>query len=258
MSHGTGAGSARRRELKALPFGIGLGHRLRQVREERAETASDVAGNCHSVGLGWDRSTVTRVELGQRQVTAAELLLLTFVLDRPLTALLPTETTALSDGARSTTASSRALLRCLTHAPDVDTDKGAVWEVRGLMDEVRDLLPGVMQQVRDTLDKELPGLPNTMTGLRAAEHTTDEATAKAAKALGATALQVAAAAQVLWGRGVAAERDARTADLGQVRDMRARQARRGHVTRRLLVELRPAVEQVTSQRSEQEVSDGER
>lgn len=65
----------------------------------------------------------------------------------------------------------------------------------------------------------------------------DEATAKAARRLGIQPEAADAAARRLWGRGLSAERDAR---LGTATRSRADQARRGHVTRHLIEELRGA------------------
>ncbi len=51
--------------------------------------------------------------------------------------------------------------------------------------------------------------------------------------------------QEIWSRGLAAERDRRLAETGgDVGTPRAQPARRGHITRALLDELRPAVEEI--------------
>jgi transcriptional regulator with XRE-family HTH domain len=65
----------------------------------------------------------------------------------------------------------------------------------------------------------------------------DEATVKAARRLGADPVEVDAKARQLWGRSLTAERDAR---VGVASRSRVDQARRGHVTRQLIDELRSA------------------
>jgi transcriptional regulator with XRE-family HTH domain len=65
----------------------------------------------------------------------------------------------------------------------------------------------------------------------------DEATVKAARRLDADPVDVDAMAQRLWGRTLTAERDVR---VGAATRSRADQARRGHVTRALIDELRGA------------------
>jgi len=189
---------------------------------------------------------VTRVEQGKRQVTASELLLLTLIYERPLADLLPAERVELSTGERGTTVSPTGLREALTAAPGT----GSEWSVGpGVLADLEAALPVVRNSI-DSIKAQVPGV-KVMTALQASEHVNDDTTAKAARSLGATALEVAVAAQVLWGRGVAGERDARAAALGPSSNMRARQARRGHITRRLLEELKPAIEQVRSGKADE-------
>jgi len=84
------------------------------------------------------------------------------------------------------------------------------------------------------LEELLSGLPEPSP----VEAGPDEATVKAAQRLNAAPVDVDAAAQRLWGRGLVAERDAR---LGVATRSRTDQARRGHVTRALIEELRGAI-----------------
>jgi transcriptional regulator with XRE-family HTH domain len=66
----------------------------------------------------------------------------------------------------------------------------------------------------------------------------DEATVKAARRLERSPDEVDSAARRLWGRSLTDEREAR---IGKASRTRADQARRGHVTRQLVDELRLAV-----------------
>lgn len=78
-------------------FDVAMGRWLRRERESRGLTAADVALLAvQRSGLGWDRSTVTRIELGQRQLLASELVLLAALYDVPVVDLLPDERPAIS------------------------------------------------------------------------------------------------------------------------------------------------------------------
>lgn len=92
-----------------------------------------------------------------------------------------------------------------------------------------------------------------MTLLAASRHGQEETTAKAARRLGVDAFDVAVAAEQLWERGLAAERDARLGDTKGL-PRRALQARRGHITRALLDELAPVVEEIVGARQRKDFS----
>jgi transcriptional regulator with XRE-family HTH domain len=219
------------------PFGVAFGARLRQIREEDEETATTIAKRCQRLGLQWDRTILTRVEQGQRQVAFAEAILLTTVYGRPLSDLLPKQTVEMGRNKRGAiTATTEALQDALTDAPYV----GGGWEIAGLMEDLAAAIPRSQRTV-ELFEGEMPGAA-TIDILGGAEHASDETTVKAAKTLGVTPIEIATAAQALWDHGLAEERDVRTDALGPTSSTRARQARRGHVTRRLLAELQPVIE----------------
>lgn len=240
MTRRTGATSAHNEGVTtpaALPFAVALGHRLRRVREDTGHTAADVAAMSRHFGLGWDRSTVARIELGRRQVTGAELLVLPLLYDRSLADLLPTEAARLG---ADVTATPEALRAVLTKVP---ARQG--WNLPGVdrlaADVAAALTPEWAQRVDELARRLVPGADALEVGEAAADGL-DDATAKAARRLGVPALRVAVAARRLWGRSLAAERDAR---VGPVGNARTRQARRGHVTRALLAELEPVIAQIS-------------
>jgi len=230
----------------ALPFGVALGHRVRQVREESARTANEVAGHARTLGLGWGRSTVTHIELGQRQVTAAELLVLPLLFNRPLAELLPTERCALNEDAVVDPGELRSVL---TAPPRPDE-----WDLPRYLEAGREAVRGLNTgAAAKAVQRALARYPGSMTlgTVVAAEHDAhDEATAKAARKLDVDYMDVAVAAHQLWNRGLPAERDARLAPIAVAETARRRQARRGHITRTLLDELRPAVEAIRQARGE--------
>lgn len=67
--------------------------RLRHVREARGLTAQQVADRLNEHGIGWQRSTVAKLESGKREnLSVAELLALAVVLDvAPVHLLVPLE-----------------------------------------------------------------------------------------------------------------------------------------------------------------------
>lgn len=81
----------------------------------------------------------------------------------------------------------------------------------------------------------LPGLLAGLPSPEPVEVGPDAATVNAARALGLPPGEVDRRALRVWERGLTAERDAR---MGAAAHSRADQVRRGHVTRRLIEELR--------------------
>jgi len=250
VSGRTDADTAQEPQLKpALPFSVALGHRLRQVREERQRTVADVALMSRAVGLNLDRATVVRIELGQRGVSVADLLLLAMLYGKALADLLPTEPVQLSEVAGATPLQLRS---ALTTAP-----RG--WELprlhHGFRQGVDKLVAGAQRYA-----EQFPGAApfTVMEAAADARDEVDQTVKNAARRLNVPPAQVRVAARHLWDRTLTDERDRRVAALGGATSTRARQARRGHVTRALLAELAPAVEAVVRTGTDQEASDGER
>jgi transcriptional regulator with XRE-family HTH domain len=200
--------------MSAPSFDVAMGHRLRREREDRGLTAADVALlAADRLSLGWDRSTVTRIELGQRQLLAGELVLLAVLYDAPVADLLPDERCELSPAVIAVPAAAA---------------KTVEWQQRvALADTV-------------TATDALSVLTTTATAtaaLSVTKYRADDATVKAAHRLGVDPSAVAAAAIQLWGRGLTAERDRRVEAMpGESPQSRGR--RRGHVTRELVEDLR--------------------
>jgi len=239
-----GGNNARAEPLQTdrlLPFAVALGHQLRRAREDRGTTGAEVAHRSRFVGLYWDRSTVTRIELGQRQLTAAELLLLPVLYERSVADLLPAEPCRLND---QVCAKPEVLRTVLTRQVPWGLVYGSeFWEA---FDKTKVTVRAFSENAR----KLFPNVPD-WTALDAAEHASDETTVKAARKLAGKPWDVAVAAELTFGRSLADERDARVGDKpGE--PMRTRQARRGHVTRRLLEEIRPAFDAIVAARDDEE------
>ncbi len=244
-----------------LTFDVALGHRLRRAREDQGLTADDIARHSTLLGLDWDRSTVARIELGKRRVTASELFLLPRLYGRSgsrLVEILPTERVALTPAVAATP---DALASVLSKSR-VERSGLEGWSlpkrdefVAQTLDQMKAYAPKMDAWARAAA----PGAESYGTVAIASQHVKEDATVKAAARLGATPLHVAVAAEQLWERRLAEERDARVEAMGPAPSTRARQARRGHVTRELLVELAPEVEKVrTGSTEQQEAADGER
>ncbi|MDQ3095599.1 MAG: helix-turn-helix domain-containing protein [Actinomycetota bacterium] len=238
MTRQSGAGKRRATPLDpstATPFGKAIGHQLRRAREDTERSADSLASHARFLGLGWDRPTVSRIENGQRALTAAELLMLPLVYGRPLTDLLPAEPCALTEDAAVEPAELRSVL---TEGPQMRR-----WTLPRLYDAAA---TGVerMKPVLKAFQSRHPGVPAWTLLKAASSGWADETTGKAAARLGVSREAVAVAAQHTWGRGLAAERDARLEHGGAASTARGRQAQRGHITRTLLDELRPVVEEL--------------
>ncbi|MCX5522968.1 helix-turn-helix domain-containing protein [Streptomyces bobili] len=222
--------TAHESEQRGKPFGIQLGERLQQVREEAEATREDIARKARFFGLPWHRPTVGQIEQGKRGVSAPELLLLPLVYGVPLRDLLPGngEVTWLTD---ETAVRGSALRHSLDEEPEEPSLPGP-WHFKGAV-----RVAGKFRETQERLSAALPW------GARAGfVATPDEAETKAAKRLNSTPEYVAYTAREMWGRGLAEERDARLAGrLDAPTAPRALQAARGHITRTLLDELEPVI-----------------
>lgn len=209
-------------------FGAALGARLRQVRERQRLTMADVAGRARACGVPWDGPAVSRIEAGKRQLSVVELFALARLHGQSVRDLLPTEPCRLND---DLSADGGALQQALTGFPQGIRSPRHEAAVMAAYTTV----PPAMREVV----ARYPGT-HGLDVVDAARHARDEAVVKAAGRLGVEPLDVAVLAERQWEHDLVTERDARVG-IVEGEDVRARQARRGHVTRALLDELRPAV-----------------
>lgn len=150
-------------------------------------------------GLPWTRSTVAKIEAGQRDLKAGELLLLPFVLNVAFEDLLPT-----------------------TKFADIGPDLSKV-EAETLRRIVRGYVPKPPPGHHRTPGRAVPA----------------EAEEKAARALGWTIDQVTTRALRRWDLSLTGEREKRLLRKlgGRSVPPRSQQAIRGRITRQLLLEL---------------------
>jgi hypothetical protein len=206
-----------------------LAQNIRKVRQHSALRQDEVATKARAAGLEWTSVTVATIEAGERAIAAEELLLLPIIFDRPLSDFIETEADVVrvSDTAAVLAETLRAVV-------------AGEWEMRPLptrraipyISERRD--PKIMKVIkRFRLDE------NLLTYFLIAEGRRGEAERKAAQSLDSDPTAVTAASIALFGRDLTSERDAR-AEEGDRRGQDTR-ARRGHITRTLLTEIKNAL-----------------
>lgn len=222
----------------APTFGEAIGRRLQRVREDASRTAEDVARTAQQLGLLWHRPTVGQIERGRRALSAVELVALPLIYGRPLGELLPDGTVWLTS---KLGVYDREVRRVLggNHNPSYRAlHLPGGWHVKGVSDRDPKEYAEDVAQVAALLSAPWP--PNAK--LRHIMEKPDDAETKAAKRLGTTPHYVAYAARETWGHGLAAEREARLRQRGDLpEEKRALQSARGHITRTLVAELAPVV-----------------
>lgn len=202
--------------MRARSLGSVIGERLRTARESAGLSQDEIAAAAGRAGLKWTRAAVASLETGRRRIDAEELLLLpavlAFVLGRPCT---------LAD-----------------LVADEDGDVLLAERVKRSQRDLRRQLAGKSAMA----SAKPPPAPDAYTSREA--DTSREAERHAARVLGVDTARLASTSRRLWGHGLSEERDARLSEAleelsGLDVDVRAV---RGHITRKLLEELRPIVQ----------------
>lgn len=237
---------------KAVSLPVFLGRRVRWFRERAGLRQDEVAAVARRWGFDWTQATVATVEAGRRRLSCEESVLLPWIVANqgPETAKRGTAApielpdlfpSSIGDYVRI----NRRLLVDASSLGDIYrghakgrglnfVDLPASGDTVSENEAVLDCLwPGERQRDR--------GKGGPIRDILVAAHVDKLADAeqKAARRLRTFPLAVAAAARKRWGRSFSEERDHRVnADLPEGAAARTRQARRGHVTRALLDELR--------------------
>ncbi|MFK0295608.1 helix-turn-helix domain-containing protein [Streptomyces sp. NPDC090442] len=236
---------------QAPAFGEAIGKQLQRVREEKGRTAEDVARQAQQLGLSWHRPTVSQIERGRRALSAVELIMLPLIYGCPLGDLLPDGTMWLTPDVGVYDREVRKAL-----AGDYNPSARALrlpggWHVKGFSDQDKEETARHVAQAVAYLEAHSPWPHNAQA--RYVQGKPDDAETKAAKRLGTTPHYVAYAARETWGRGLAAEREARLRERGELPEgKRALQSARGHITRTLVAELEPIVKAHEERRGEPE------
>ncbi|MFH8343760.1 helix-turn-helix domain-containing protein [Streptomyces sp. NPDC018045] len=239
---------------QALTFGEAIGRRLLRAREDAGRTAEEVAQTAQQLGLSWHRPTVGQIERGRRALSAVELIMLPIIYARPLGDLLPEGTVWLTS---EVGVYDREVRRVLSgdHNPSFLALRApGGWHVKGVSDQAPEEVARRTAQAISYLQAHSPWPTNAE--IRHTQDRPDDAETKAAKRLETTPHYVAYAAREVWGHGLAAEREARLRDRGELPEgKRALQSARGHITRALVAELEPIVKAYEERRGEAERPD---
>ncbi|RBY92947.1 hypothetical protein DQ241_02660 [Blastococcus sp. TF02A-30] len=206
-----------------------LARRLGDLLKSRQLRHEDLAEAMTDLGFDWTRNRVTQVVTGRGALTLLEIAGLCSALNLSLGDLLggPDTEVALPGGSVPLRAILEALLHGSSESWQLLGDQSA--ETEQMLGEL--LAAHVEQAARTSSPPSRPAYSGTAWGEQA------EATRKAARRLGVTPRTVETAAVQLWGRSLTAERDHRVEPRPD-EDVRSLQARRAHVTRTLLSELR--------------------
>jgi transcriptional regulator with XRE-family HTH domain len=189
-----------------------LARNLRRLRDIGGWTQVELASRARELGLEWTADTVVAIESGRREFTPAEVFLVPQLLKANLAELVK--------------AGDEDLIAVEGHGLEATTWPALIAGRR-------------LRSLGKSLDSSARRLSKALTTREAR----NEAEKKAARSLGLTAAELVILAHGLWNRGLTDERDARVrAEVGAV-DLSPsrRQALRGHITRRLLQELREAI-----------------
>jgi transcriptional regulator with XRE-family HTH domain len=211
-------------EAPTLPLVIG--RNVRRLREEAGMRQQELATKAREYGFEWTGATIAAIETARRGLSSEELLTLPLILGAELAELL--------QGSGKTRINDRRALW-------LETLRGvSLGRVRRMQEsESRPLFAANFPEIgEDTIiAMKSTGLPDEA---RIAEWiwdvSTQEAERKAARVLGISPSEVAALAYRAWNSSLTEERERRVAELDTAnQEIRAV---RGHVTRKLLAEIR--------------------
>ena len=230
-----------------LPLHQLIGARLRSLREGAGLRQEDIATNARTLGFAdWVRGTVAMIEGGRRRVALEEFLALPLILahagleDLTLGDLVGEDVAAVINPGTALAASTlREILAGRPSHPSLGPPPRESVRDRGERQEADRLwqrwASGRLRHPR----KPDAGMLDAI-----ALEARSDAVVSAARKLGCSPVAASLAAMVRYGRLLLAERDDRVKQrMGEgTPDSRTVQAVRGHVTRELLDELRPIVQ----------------
>jgi transcriptional regulator with XRE-family HTH domain len=231
-------------QLKERPFGAAVGLGVQKLRTEAGLTQDELARKVREAGGDWDQAAIARLEGGHRGVSPEQMLILASALEVQLRQLIggrDQDWIRLSPTARLRTRAIRDAYagHAVGTMPAADFDDPTTRSVGKALAERQELVRRVT-----TVWPEA-----TRSQAHAAVEAVGDAERKAARRLGVDPVALSAAAHRTWGRSFVAERDAGAAEFERAAGTarRSLQAVRGHVTRMLLAELAPILEQEADQ-----------
>lgn len=217
-----------------------IGERIRYLREATGLRQEDIASSARGrFGLLWTQATVAAIETGKRHLTVEELILLPLLLTCELEELLPNVDPRVENEWIALTPQTEVRLRLLRNVLNGKARNSSPLDIGLTTDRRRS------ESIPTSLFNNATLVPRQLKNEAASD-----AAIKGAQRLRMSPLEIAGAAQRLWGRSISEERDARIAE--RIRDKKPRtiQALRGHVTRTLLSELRSVLKSNTKSKKE--------
>lgn len=221
-----------------------LGRGIKAAREAKHLTQEQLAARLRDLGLDWSRATVASVETGRRDdVGITEIVIVAFALGTSPAELIPSNTPPIVLAAGLLEVSPNGLRRMLS-GTSVGLGRNGFQAPR-----VAQRLQQVTEEWRE-ITRLWPALARrpaedgmtTIGAISRDQH--GEAEQHAARRLGRSPLEIAVAAHRAWGRGFRDERERRLDQRARKGSSRASlSALRGRVTRELLEELRPLLQE---------------
>jgi transcriptional regulator with XRE-family HTH domain len=235
------------RHANAKSLDATIAQRIRELREARRIRQDDLATAARSWGLPWTRATIASIETGKRKLSVAEFIALPSMLTYAgirgpmgkyveLADLLPEE--GWIGLAAKVSIHAKALQHTLRGRAGHSWSEGSfsrnpVFAARDKSDAAKAL--------RRVAARIWPQASERAVAAAEAEAAGD-AEQKAALRLGRSPFEIAVGARMLWGQSLTKERDEQVSRLvTNGPDPRRVQALRGHVTRKLLSQLKPFV-----------------
>ncbi|MDQ4149937.1 MAG: helix-turn-helix domain-containing protein [Actinomycetota bacterium] len=224
-----------------------LGEHLKQIRREQDLGQEDVARRANTVGLPWSRETVQAFENGGRKsVTVEELILLSYAFGvEPSDWFVGKGWAQLTPDARASLGVIRTMLagspteqwtRINERMWDIPEFKSAPGIIGAQFEKLNERL----RRAKEVLGPDA----TTETAIKAVEAAAGKAEVKAAHKLRVDPLDISLAAFRMWGRSLTQERDRRVSEAIRSVTLRSLQTTKGRVTRILLKELAPRLQQL--------------
>lgn len=218
-----------------LSISAAIGHRLKRLREDHGSRQEFVAYVARKWGLSWSRSAVAQLEIGRRQLSLGEFLVLPHLLTRALMPQMPFQYRDLLPEDQEKQVALTPFLFVPRYA------LGSLIINHGVMDESpQGSFEGLFDRPETRRQRILSGAEVTTSS----PQTQDEATYKAARVLRISPEKLKDVAYSLWGRSLLEERNRILIATGYGQAApREVQAKRGHITRKLLAEVRRHLKQ---------------
>lgn len=213
-------------KLHARPFGDVIAEKMRAFREEDGERQDEVAARARQYGLRWTQATVAAIETGRRELRLEEFLILPYITGRQVPDLFEPDELVLVGEAVASTANIKQVLAGTAGGGD---------DLKGTASRAREAVRVIAApDAFYAAARELLPLSSTDESLDVLREAEQEVERRAARRLGVDPRYLALAARHRWGRSLTAERDRRSPE---------GITSRGHITRALIGELRPTLEE---------------